>query len=752
MRRMVLSAAIACGLLAALALTASANHSQTDLLSIGPNGGNGALDVLYGGASPDGSLVYFTTTESLVSADTDASTDVYERSETGTTTLISTGPNGFNGPYEARFGGVSSDGQHVFFETTEQLVSTDTDSKRDVYERYAGTTTLVSIGPNGGNTTNDSFYMGNSTDGTTVVFVSYDSLVSTDTDSSRKDVYKRSGGTVTQLSTGGNGPYGADFDGMTPDASHIYFHTDEALTGTDTDSVRDVYDNASGTLSQVSRGQINGNGNVQAFYTGSSQDGSRVFFESSEQLTSSDTDSFRDVYERSGGSTTLLSIGPNGGNAPYASFFGGASTDGTKVWFETRDPLVSSDTDGACEDSMGGFTLPCLDVFQRSGGTTTLISAGGNASQDASYAAGSQDGSHVFFHTSEALIAGDTDGTGQDVYDRTGGNTVLVSAGGTTTDAAVLAGISKDGARVFFGTYERLVPQDTDIWHDVYERYSGATTLISTGPASLSGDNIAFYDGASTDGTKVFFDTDERLTSADTDLNVDVYSNRQVVAGFPRPKAATPSYLPLVPAYVDCQAGSENEAHAPPLSFGSCNPPQLQSGVLTVGTPDANLKAANSKSSIKLRVVPDTPGPPDESDIQLVVTVNDVFCTAANTACPSGPLSDFTGKLLISIRFRISDKSNGSPPVEAATGQDVDFQVPLQCVATVTDVGGLCTTTTSVNSFYPGALTNGRRATWAIQDINVLDPGPNGTGFGACPPTCGDGDEAVFMRQGIFVP
>src|SRR6185503_14801783 len=143
MRRMVLSAAIACGLLAALALTASANHSQTDLLSIGPNGGNGALDVLYGGASPDGSLVYFTTTESLVSADTDASTDVYERSETGTTTLISTGPNGFNGPYEARFGGVSSDGQHVFFETTEQLVSTDNDSKRDVYERYAGTTTLV---------------------------------------------------------------------------------------------------------------------------------------------------------------------------------------------------------------------------------------------------------------------------------------------------------------------------------------------------------------------------------------------------------------------------------------------------------------------------------------------------------------------------------------------------------------------------------------------------------------------------------
>jgi hypothetical protein len=116
-------------------------------------------------------------------------------------------------------------------------------------------------------------------------------------------------------------------------------------------------------------------------------------------------------------------------------------------------------------------------------------------------------------------------------------------------------------------------------------------------------------------------------------------------------------------------------------------------------------------------------------------------------------LSDFTGKLLVTIRFRISDKSNGSPPVESATGQDFDFQFPLQCVATGTADGGLCSTTTSVNSFYPAALTNGKRAVWAIQDVKVLDPGPNGTGFDTgCPPTCGNGDEAVLMRQGVFVP
>ena len=35
----------------------------------------------------------------------------------------------------------------------------------------------------------------------------------------------------------------------------------------------------------------------------------------------------------------------------------------------------------------------------------------------------------------------------------------------------------------------------------------------------------------------------------------------------------------------------------------------------------------------------------------------------------------------------------------------------------------------------------------------MKDAGPNGTGYGAgCPQTCGDGDEAVFLRQGVFTP
>ena len=79
-------AAAAAGLLVTLAFAAGAwaSHDSTELVSTGPAGGNGAATVAYAGASEDGGRVYFQTIESLVAADTDARTDVYERS--GTTT------------------------------------------------------------------------------------------------------------------------------------------------------------------------------------------------------------------------------------------------------------------------------------------------------------------------------------------------------------------------------------------------------------------------------------------------------------------------------------------------------------------------------------------------------------------------------------------------------------------------------------------------------------------------------------------
>ena len=135
---------------AGLASRASAEHSLLEQVSTGPTGGNGAFDGFFAGASADGSRVFFVTVEPLVSADTDTEQDVYERSG-GQTTLVSTGPAGGNGATGAGFAGASADGSRVFFVTIEPLVSADTDRTQDVYERSGGQTTLVSTGPTGGN-------------------------------------------------------------------------------------------------------------------------------------------------------------------------------------------------------------------------------------------------------------------------------------------------------------------------------------------------------------------------------------------------------------------------------------------------------------------------------------------------------------------------------------------------------------------------------------------------------------------------
>src|SRR6185503_5555560 len=93
--------------------------------------------------------------------------------------------------------------------------------------------------------------------------------------------------------------------------------------------------------------------------------------------------------------------------------------------------------------------------------------------------------------------------------------------------------------------------------------------------------------------------------------------------GYPRPKGATPTRIPLVPSFKGCLA--PNSTHGPPLSFSSCRPPALRSSYLTLGTPDANGKAANSTGWLQLRAVAGNPSTPaDEADVRLIASSTDV--------------------------------------------------------------------------------------------------------------------------------
>jgi hypothetical protein len=223
-------------------------------------------------------------------------------------------------------------------------------------------------------------------------------------------------------------------------------------------------------------------------------------------------------------------------------------------------------------------------------------------------------------------------------------------------------------------------------------------------------------------------------------------SRRKDVVGYPRPKGASPLRVSLVPAYNPCT--SPNRTHGPALEFPSCNPPTRPSAVLTVGTPDANsfTAAANSVSSLRWAVVPgDVSTEANEADVRVVVKVDDVRNN------PSG--TDYTGLIGIRVNLRITDQRNAAEQPEPGTTQTVPLEWSVQCLGTTdTTRGSACSVDTSINALFPGALIESKRTVWELGQSTVRDAGPNGTGYAACPPTCGDGDEAVFMRQGIFVP
>src|SRR5215212_535557 len=77
----------------------------------------------------------------------------------------------------------------------------------------------------------------------------------------------------------------------------------------------------------VSTGPAGGNGASGAVFRAASEDGSRVLFQTSEQLVAADTDAAMDLYQRSNGVTTLVSTGSTGGNGPNSATFAGASHD-----------------------------------------------------------------------------------------------------------------------------------------------------------------------------------------------------------------------------------------------------------------------------------------------------------------------------------------------------------------------------------------------------------------------------------------
>lgn len=395
-------------------------------------------------------------------------------------------------------------------------------------------------------------YAGSSADGGKVFFSTTAKLVPGDTDNGFRDVYERFEDTVKGVETdvtreistgptGGNDSYHAEFDGVSSDGVKVFFSTAESLVAEDEDHSTDIYmrNISTGATTLVSHGGVAcapvcGNGAFPVTFVGATPSGSKAFFITSEQMAEGDGDEAGDIYVRDLGTTpgTVLvsradsSCGGCTANAsvrlPVIEGKPAISDGGTKVVFESTDRLAPGDADGGEND-----------IYERdlTTGKTALVSVAGNCpvvptSECAPIYRGlSSEGNRVFTQTRAQLAGGDEDNR-QDVYEWSAADEtstrLSVGGGGEKGDGnfdAVFAGTSSDGSKVFFETAEKLSGEDADSAFDLYERANSETRLVSTGTA-----HAAEFNSVSADGGTVLFSTIDPLGGGDTGEKQDIYA------------------------------------------------------------------------------------------------------------------------------------------------------------------------------------------------------------------------------------
>ena len=254
--------------------------------------GTGNQSATFAATSTDGSRAFFTTEEDVAgTTDADGVLDAF-RYEGGARTLITV-----NTTQAATFNAISADGSIVFFSTLESLTGGDGDGvSNDIYKRQGTDTTLMSA-PDA--TIHNSNLVDASADGGQIVFSTREPLVGSEDTLTSDDLYRSNGTTRTLLTGTGNAD--VTFRGASADGSLVFFTTTDVLATGDNDSAVDVYMADGNTISLISTGATT----TDAAYNGISLDGSAAFFSTTEAVPGSgDQDTALDVYaSRVGGGT-----------------------------------------------------------------------------------------------------------------------------------------------------------------------------------------------------------------------------------------------------------------------------------------------------------------------------------------------------------------------------------------------------------------------------------------------------------------
>jgi hypothetical protein len=401
------------------------------------------------------------------------------------------------GAVEAPSGGESSDarisgnGRYVIFSSTARLVPADTDGIKDVYRKDVLTDGLVRVNPTyNGNPANSSSTAGAITpDGRYVAYWSWaDNLVTGDTNT-KADVFVRDlqAGTTERVSVNtaeqqGIGASPTDQDGtidLSGDGRYVAFSSTATNFGSDGDTVSDVFvrDRTAGTTELITVNQMVQSTDADSFHPSISGDGRYVAYESAAtNLVTGDTNGAVDAFvrDRTGGTTTRVSIHDNESQAPTGGFDPWIDESGNKVVFASSSKLNGLDPNSQND----------VYVRDRSANTTTVASIGtdgwaAGSSQDPTI---SGDGLTIAFQSTSATALEGANGW-ETIYTRRPGN-LLTKRISTPTSGTVVGGISshpslsyEGAAAAFDSKSSSMVTNDTNGAKDAFFRRN-----LSLGP------------------------------------------------------------------------------------------------------------------------------------------------------------------------------------------------------------------------------------------------------------------------------
>jgi hypothetical protein len=380
---------------------------------------------------------------------------------------------------------------------------------------------------------------------------------------------------------------------VSEDGSRVFFNADGNLYLRTGDTTREV---------DASQGPgPSGGGDFRT----ASEDGNSVLFTDPNQLTVGSSPSGDDLYRYEVGSGQLTDLTPDATDSHGAAVRGvlGASDDASYVYFVANGVLTtvpSSEgevaSEGSCGDSFGNDTEPC-NLYLWHDGATTFI--GKTVGQDRDNWDGSSatrvtsDGTELAFGSVESL-------TGYDNVDQVTGELdsqmFLYHAGVNTLNCiscnprgarpvgrsrislskirernsepgggffsnnlSLPRNLSQDGERLFFESDEALTPADTDGKRDVYEFESvGSGSCASSSGSYVTGAGGCIYLISSGEGQSSSFFY-EASTNGD---DVFLATRNQLVG------QDTDGFADLYDARVDGGLAAQNPSAAPPPCSG----------------------------------------------------------------------------------------------------------------------------------------------------------------------------------------